>query len=208
VADWRAVEAVSRTLQAILQRQCDRALGAGMVRVQILSPASFDQLATTNELVVTVFLYRIEENRITRNQQVRVDLAGRRLRQPVTLELCYHITVWAARPSSPIPPATDETATREEQRIFGLLFQAIVANAELGSAELVNDEPVPVFSPDDTVQLVLESIPFEDQERLWKSANLTYRLSLQLRARVVGIEPEEVAADVPVVTSAIRLGEQ
>jgi hypothetical protein len=101
------------------------------------------------------------------------------------LELSYLITPWAKE-------------TRDEFRIAGRVLQVLYDRAELGPADLQGTS----WAADDSVQLVLESIPLEEHLRIWDTTELPYRLSLTYQARVVGLEPAE-AEEVPPVAEAI-----
>lgn len=204
MAGWQAIEGVSRTLQATIQRRVD-AVSPG-VDVQIVTPASFEQLGSTSSATVSVFLYRILENTETRNQLLGRG-ASSHSRPPLTLELGYLVTAWAAR-GSDTTTVSDETAAREEHRLLGLVLQTLAEHAEISGTELVEADPAnPVFGPHDALQVVLESLPVEDHYRIWDSAELSYRLSLTYRVRVIGIDALEHDALPRVRHSTTRMGE-
>lgn len=177
------------------------------VEVKLVTPASFDQLGSTTKPTVSLFLYRILENTEMRNQLMRSTPAGA-ARPPLTLELAYLFTAWAARGTSG-SPVTDEAAAREEHRLLGATLQIFADHAEIAGAELVESNPVaPIFGPDDALQVVLESLPVEDHYRIWDSAELSYRLSLTYRVRVIGIDPIERLQGTPVTEATFVDGER
>lgn len=201
LASWAAIEAVSLTILGILDRHLKAVLGAA-VGVELITPASFERLATSSSAAVSIFLYRVEENRVVRNQARRVGSGGVISRQVLPIDLCYMITAWASRPTGTLTASADAAASREEHRMLGLVLQALSANAELGASDLVEPDPTnPVFSSTDDVQIILESLPIEDHYRIWDPDESGYRLSLTYRVRLVGIDPVE-PAEAPRVSSA------
>ena len=72
---------------------------------------------------------------------------------------------------------------------------------ELGAADLVGTS----WEPDDTVQLILESLPLEDHYRIWDANNVAYRLSLTYLARVVGLSATDILVVPPVVDADFRI---
>jgi hypothetical protein len=207
LANWRSIEAVSRTVRDLLRVRFAAEIPIGTPAVHLASTASFEALSTSGNAVVTLFLYRVEENRVTRNAPYGTNALGQRVRPPLPVDLCYLVTVWGARAGT-LNITTDELACREEQRLYGLVLQTLSAAAELGASELADDGTgTPMFEPGDSVQLILESPPIEEQQHIWDASDLTYRVSLAFRARIVGIESLETISAPPVVTSQTRFGQ-
>jgi hypothetical protein len=150
----------------------------------VATPDNFQDLTPPPKPTITVFLFRVAVNSEMRNSPPRLLPDGRRTRPLLPLELSYMITPWAKD-------------TRDEYRIIGLVLQIFYDRAELGPADLQGT----AWSPEDSVQLILETIPMEDHFRIWDTTTLPYRLSLTYLARVVGLEPGE-AEDVPPVAEA------
>lgn len=155
----------------------------------VATPDEFADLQTPPRPTVTLFLYMVAVNPEMRNAPRRLPADGRRTRPLLPLELRYLITPWARE-------------TRDEYRIAGRVLQVFYDHAELGPAELQGDS----WGPDDSVQLVLESLPVDDHYRIWDTTDLPYRLSLTYMARVVGIEPAVVETPPPVVEARFGRG--
>jgi hypothetical protein len=204
MASWAAIEMVGVTVRTLIQARLDDVMPG--TKAQLVTPASFERLTTTSEAVVSVFLYRIEENRETRNHLRMRDAAGNELPPRRNLDLWYLVTPWTARPDNP-DGTTDETAAREEHRLLGVVIQALASAAELTAAQLEEDPVAPVFAADDGLQIILESLPTEEHYRIWDASKLPYRLSLTYRARLVGIDALEVPVAPRVVGGTFRLGE-
>jgi hypothetical protein len=142
----------------------------------------FDKLHTPAKPTISIFLYSIAVNAETRNGPRRTRPDGSTTRPLLPLQLGYLITPWAKE-------------ARDEYRIVGRILQVFYDHAELGPADLQGSS----WSPEDSVQLILESLPPEEHYRIWDTTDLPYRLSLTYLARVIGIEPGESVAAVPVL---------
>jgi hypothetical protein len=208
LADWRAIEATSRTLKDLLQRSLDAAI-PGAATVRIVSPVVFDQLSNPDpKLLVSLFLFRVEENREIRNAPPRPASNGQ-LRRPLGVDLYYLVNAWGSRPQggSPLTPAAEEDAVLEEHRLLGVVMQALAAHGEIGPTELVEEDPAnPVWDADDSIQLIFDAIPVAEQQQIWDATDLAYRLGMTFRARIVGIDTLRPLAP-PVSSAGFRYGE-
>jgi len=158
-------------------------------KIAVATPDEFESLRDPLKPNITIFLYRIAVNPQKRNDPRRLRPDGTVVRQPLPLELSFLITAWAKD-------------TRDELKIIGRILQVLYEKAELGAADLVGAS----WETDDTVQLLLESLPLEDHYRIWDATNEPYRLSLTYVARVIGISSTEVTALAPVVDAQFILG--
>ena len=153
-------------------------------RIFAATPDEFDDLQDPTTPAITVFLYRVAVNAEMRNSPRRLLGDGRSTRPLLPLELYYMITPWARE-------------TRDEYRVIGRVLQVLYDHGEIGPAELQG----PSWSPGDSAQLILDSLPIEDHLRIWETTDFPYRLSLTYCARVIGIEPA-IAETPSIVTSA------
>ena len=145
-----------------------------------------DFQAAPGQPTITVFLYRITLNPEMRNGPRRVLPDGRVTRPLLPVDLHFMVTAWARE-------------TRDELAIAGRILQVLYDRAELGSADLQGN----AWDRDDSVQLVLESLPIEDHYRVWDTTDVPYRLSLTYMARVIGIAPAEALRPAPVLEAQI-----
>jgi hypothetical protein len=157
-------------------------------RIQVATPDEFESLKDPAQPNITVFFYRIATNPQMRNGPRRILPGGKTSRQALPLEISLLITAWAKE-------------TKDELRIVGRILQVLYDRAEVGAAELIGSS----WESDDSVQLVLESLPLEDHYRIWDSSDVPYRLSLTYVARVVGISPTEELAEPPVVDARFEI---
>jgi hypothetical protein len=176
------VRDVSDTLIAVLKAGIPPLVNAN--DIVLSTPDDFQ--ATPSQPTLTVFLYRITVNSEMRNGQRRVLADGRVTRPLLPIDLHYMITAWARD-------------TRGELAIVGRVLQVLYDRAELGPADLQGAS----WERDDTVQLVLESLPIEDHYRVWDTTDVPYRLSLTYIARVMGIAPAEALRFAPVVEAVV-----
>ncbi len=179
------VRDTAQTLVSLLQQ----GIPSGMVdptRITIATPDEFEALKDPANPNVTIFLYRIAVNAAMRNANRRNVGNGRTTRPLLPLELSFLITPWAKD-------------TRDELRIAGRILQTLYDRAELGAADLAGTS----WEQEDTVQLILDSLPLEDHYRIWDAGEVPYRLSLTYTARVVGIAPTEELAAAPVIQAQI-----
>jgi|PlaIllAssembly_1097288.scaffolds.fasta_scaffold30503_1 Pvc16 N-terminal domain len=186
MASWQVIENTGLTLVSLLQRRVD-ALGLAGVNVGLVTAAAFRNLAATATPFISVFLFQVSGNAELRNQMMRTRADGTRQRQPLPLELGYLITPWGVRNGD--DAASDSLAAQEEARLLGAVMQACYEHAEVGRAELVDSVLQPVWGDQDSLQIVLESLPIETHYRIWDAGELGYRLSAVYRLRVASLEP-------------------
>jgi len=159
--------------------------------IVLATPEQFELLPDAGRTTLTIFLYRVGVSPEMRNLPPRTLPDGRISRPVLPVELRYLITPWASTPAS-------------EYFMAGHVMRVLYEHAELDSPHLIGSS----WRPEDSVQLVLESLPIEDHTRIWDTVRKPYRLSLTYMARIVGIEPDpDLARNAPPVISA-RLGGQ
>jgi len=182
MASDAVVRDMSDTVTALLKAGVPPLVNAN----DILLSTPDDFQAVPNQPTLTIFLYRITVNPEMRNGPRRVLADGRTTRPLLPIDLHYMITAWARD-------------TRGELAIMGRVLQVLHDRAELGPADLQGAS----WERDDTVQLLLESLPIEDHYRVWDTTDVSYRLSLTYVARVIGVAPAEALRFAPVLEAAI-----
>ena len=172
MAGPNVIEDLGDSLVELLRRGLE-----GIVDSDNVYLANADDLANVDYVdaaVATVFLYRVAINSEMRNGPRRTLADGQITRPLLPIDLHFMVTAWARD-------------TGDEYRIAGRILQLMYDNAELGPAQLRGE----AWAPDDSVQIILESLPVDDHYRIWDSSNSPYRLSLTYLVRVIGIEPAE-----------------
>ena len=151
--------------------------------VMLATPDEFSGLEDPLQPTVTAFLYRVALHAPSRNTPRRTLPDGRMQPQPLPLELNYLITPWARQ-------------TRAEHLIAGRILQTLHDSGEVGPADLIGAS----WEPTDTVQIVFDSLPLEDLNRIWDATHdVSYRLSLAYTLRVVNVASTRMFAEPPVV---------
>jgi hypothetical protein len=184
MAKFGVIADTGMTLVQLLKQGMEGVFPAGIsVEVLLETPDKFDgHISPTAKPTVTVFLYRVAIHSEMRNAPRRVLANGTTTRPLLPLELSYLITPWAAQ-------------TQTEHLLAGRILQILYDHAELGPNELQGNS----WSPEDSVQLLLETLPTNEHYQIWDTTKLPYRLSLTYLARVLGIEPGEAIDSPPVV---------
>jgi uncharacterized protein DUF4255 len=164
-----AIAFVGDTLIELLAEGLAGLVSAG--NVLLSTPTEFKNFAP-QQPSVTIFLYHVGVHGEMRNMPRRALASGAVRRSPLPLELRFLITPWTKD-------------TRDSYRIIGAIAQILYDHAMLGFSELLGNG---VWEPDDTVELIMESLPVNDHYDIWDPTNLPYRLSLTYLARLVAID--------------------
>jgi hypothetical protein len=144
-----------------------------------LSPVPAVLLSTADDFknspptppAVTVFLYHLAIASELRNTPRRSTNGGAS-RPALPLELRFLVTPWTSTP-------------RDAYRIAGLIAQLFYDHAVLDAVELLGHG---VWAPDDSVEIVMESLPVEELYDIWDPTEIPYKLSLTYLSRVIGID--------------------
>jgi hypothetical protein len=182
MATTDAIAFVGDTLVALLQSGL-----SGLVppaNIFLSTPSEFKD-SPPHPPAVTVFLYHVRIHGEMRNAPRRPLAGGAIQPPPLPLELRFLITPWTQ-------------LTRDAYRIVGAIAQVLNNRAVLRFGDLLG---AGVWAPDDTVELVLESLPVEEHYDIWDPTDLPYRLSLTYLARLIGID-SAIAISAPPVAVA------
>lgn len=178
-----AVACVGETLKSLLQGGLAPIVAAGDVIIS--TPDDFKNFAPANPSV-TLFLYHVCINAEMRNTPGAPNAS----RAPaLPLELRYLITPWTK-------------TTFDAHRIIGLIAQLFNDRASLTFSDLQGPRPCAnVWAVDDTVQIIMESIPVEQHYDIWEPTEIPYKLSLAYLARVIGIDSNLLVGGPPVINA-------
>jgi hypothetical protein len=132
---------------------------------------------------VTVFLYHVGINSELRNGPSRPSGNGKRPQLP--LDLRFLLTPWTKD-------------TRDAYRIIGAISLLFYDRAVLSFGDLLGDD---VWAPDDTVEVVMESLPVQDLFDIWDPTDIPFKLSLSYLARIIGIDSSFSTTGAPVATA-------
>lgn len=124
---------------------------------------------------ISLWLYRVTVSS-NRNLPARIGRDGFRCRPPIPLDLHYLVTAWAGD-------------AIKQQRLLGFAVRALEDTPILPAGVLNQHGPEPdVFRPDETVELVFESLTVQDTSYVWEVAQTKEQPSAPYAARMVELE--------------------
>lgn len=132
-------------------------------RIFVGSYADFARLPDLDAPCITAFLYGVE---------VRYKLRATSQDRGLPLNLSYVVTPWAMR-------------SDDEHRLLGRVLQVIDGATVVDPDQRLGD----AWSPDDTVQFVLDVPTRETEQRLWEAMKLPFRPSIACTAQVFQLDP-------------------
>lgn len=145
----------------------------------------------TEDPALSLYLYRIGLNEHLRNRGPAHGPSD--ARAPLSLDLHYLLTVWAATPDN-------------EQTILGWALRQLHTLPALDASSLL---PEGGWDPGDVIHVLPAEISTEDMMRIWDAVKPTYRVSFPYIARVVRIDPKESeVAEQPVVKTQLVFSDQ
>jgi hypothetical protein len=152
MASYRAIAAASATLQSLLRDRYPRdAFGPGLA-IELYQPKDF---VTPMSEGVAICLWRVAPNTARRNLPPRTDVAGRRFRPSLPIDLSYLIV-----------PFADQA--ERQQRLLGWLLRAMedlgpLVATQLNHALAESD----VFADVESVDLLNDPLSLADYLTLW-----------------------------------------
>jgi hypothetical protein len=183
VATTDALAFLGDTIVAMLQNGL-----SGLVApsdVLLSTPEEFKTF-TPLQPSVTIFLYHVRVNAEMRNGRERATAP----RPALPLDVRFLVTPWTQD-------------TRDAYRIIGATALLFYDHAVVTFGELLGTN---VWAPDDTVELIMESLPVEEHFNIWETADIPYKLSLSYLARIIGIDSTLVPSAAPVTVATVPGG--
>jgi hypothetical protein len=136
---------------------------------------------------ISLYLYRISPAGEIRNYPPRIAPDGRRFRQALPLNLHYILSSWARD-------------TVKQQRLLGWAMRILEDTPILPAGVLNQAGPESdTFRPNETVDLIMESISIYDMGAIWDVSKPNTQPSIGYVARMVGVESPLEAIDAPPV---------
>ena len=180
MASVQAIAVVGNTLRNLLAEACPRDLFPSaefkLAQAGMLGSSPFTNLG------VTLYLYRIAFSTVRRNVSPRPRPNGDRFKPPTPLDLHFMVTAWARSPEKQWELIAWAIRALEDTNVLpaGLLNQNAGSPAEGVS-------PV-VFSDDEAVELIGESLSLQDMVNAWEVAKANQQPSVSFVARSVLID--------------------
>jgi|LakMenE27Jul10ns_1017307.scaffolds.fasta_scaffold00028_8 hypothetical protein len=142
-----------------------------------------------SKVTLSLFLYRLTVNEHVRQAS---HLPSRVLqRSPLALDLHFLMTAWAQKPE-------------DEQKILTWAMQQMHERPLLDMGSLMSSG----WQADESVHILPTDLSMEDLMRLWEALTPSFRLSVAYVARVVRVDPAEVAEpSLPVVATRFAWGD-
>jgi hypothetical protein len=186
VATWNAIAATTRAILGLLEDAYPRDFGKLTFAPAHISDFAGDKVPPDG---FTLALYRVAVNGNLRNQPPRVGPDGIRYRPSLPLDLQYLLTPWAGD-------------VEKQQRLLGWSIRQLEDNPIL-PAGLLNRflrEP-DVFRPNESVELVAESLALSDFTNVWDKLKPRMQTSVTYLARMVLIDSDIDLREGPLVQS-------
>lgn len=173
MANYTAIEAVSRALQRVLTEAL-AAVGGVVPPTAVLH--NLRPPPGGQPPLLTLFLYEISEDPTVRNRDLLRELEPfdghqryRVTRPPLGLELRYLVTAWA-------------NDRNTEQLMIGRTMQFLYERQVRRGADLDPQLDLPLLS------ITLAPLTLEERTRVWWSIQQPYQLSLNYEVRVVDVD--------------------
>jgi Pvc16 N-terminal domain len=185
MATFAAVSATSAALLGLLESAAqieDEFAGAAfpLLRSDDLQKSPPDRLA------VSLYLYHVGINASRRTAADRWNADGSRRPQILPLDLHYLMTAWAKDAGT-------------QQRLLGWAISVVQDTPTLPAGLLNSYGPQPVFRPDETVEVLWETLSQQDVYDIWDVARSNQQPSAAYVARVIEIESAVPVVDYPLV---------
>lgn len=141
---------------------------------------------------ISLYLYRITPAGEIRNYPPRVAPDGRRYRQALPINLHYLLSSWARD-------------AVKQQRLMGWAMRALEDTPILPAGVLNASGPEhDIFRPDETVDLIMETVSIYDMGAIWDVAKPNTQPSVCYVARMLGVDSQLEIAGAP-LTQTRRL---
>ncbi len=193
MAGYSAIAAAAKSLERLLSKRfaLDQPVPAPAVTKAVL--VSTDDFDLNGQTVIkppalSIFLVRVEVNRVTRAAWSAVGAEEERVHLP--LDLHFLLTAWAKDASL-------------QHTIAGWMMRVLEDTPSLPPG-LLNRTYANVFHPNETVELSLAELSTEELFRIWEViAENAYQISIPYVARVVRIESRILEGEGEVVQQRV-----
>lgn len=190
MARYSAIAAAAKSLERLLTKRLslDDPVG-GSVRAVLVHTDEFGDLGARQGAitrpVLTVFLARVEVNRVMRPGWSAVGAVTDQVHLP--LDLYFLLTPWAAN-------------AEHEQLILGSAMRCLEETPIL-AGPLLDTTHAPNWAADDAVHVTPGALEADDIMRIWDTLSVEYRLTVPYLARIVRIDAERTPSAPPVLTA-------
>ena len=183
--------AIAATGQAILAM-----IAAGISRDEF-PPAKFELYQASNFQTpmpegISLYLYRLSAAGEIRNYPPRIAPDGRRYRPLLPINLHYILTAWARE-------------ALKQQRLLGQAMRILEDTPVIPAGILNQGGPEDdTFRPNETVDLIMESLSVADMGAIWDLAKHNVQPSVGYVARMIGLESQVEVIDSAMVQTRVQ----
>jgi Pvc16 N-terminal domain len=187
--------AIAATSQAIVSLFEGAAVGTEFANVDFAIASAGDlQKPPGDRAIASIYLYRVAVDGNRRNQPARRTPDGRLRMPPIPIDLHYLLTAWSKE-------------AKTQHRLLGWCIRVVQDNPTLvaGVLNQFGPDQGDVFRPDESVELVMETLTRQEMADAWEVAKANQQPSVSYMARIVEIESEvEIGEFPPVQTTDLR----
>ena len=187
MADFRAIAAAAKTIERVLNAcfAADQPIDNKLTKAVVVQTEDFDR--TNNESIippnaVSIFLYRVEVNRVMRAAWAGVGNLDGQAHLPVDLH--FLLTAWAGN-------------AEHEHQILGKTMQCLDSFPSMSGPVLY---PTAGWADTEGMQVMVEDVPLEPLMRTFDSLDTHFRLSIPYLARIVRVDGRIIEAPSPATT--------
>jgi Pvc16 N-terminal domain len=189
VAGYSAIAAAGKSLERLLTNRfaVDVPVSGLVTKARLVRTDDFDltDQSVIKPPVLTIFLVRVEVNRLMRAAWSGVAATDDRARLP--LDLHYLLTPWAAN-------------AEHEQCILGSAMRCL-EDTPILSGPLLDMTHDPQWTTDDAIQITTGDFGPDGIMRVWETLEAEFRLSVPYVARIVRVDGIVPAGGPPVLTA-------
>ena len=185
MATFAAIYATSAALKGLLEAAAPDETDFAHASFPLLRSEDLQQ-STPDALAVSLYLYHVGVNASRRTAPDRWDADGGRRPGILPLDLHYLMTAWAKDAGT-------------QQRLLGWAMRVVQDTPTLPAGLLNANSPTRIFRPDETVEVLLETLSQQDVYDIWEVARNNQQPSAAYIARVVEIESALRPQEYPLV---------
>lgn len=170
----------AKSVVTLLDAQYQARFGAaGAPTFKLVGPHA---LADTLHDQVTLFVYRVEQDRTRRHQELPPTAPRGPRRAALVLDVRVLLTAWMNDPEG-------------ELLVLGRCMEILDQHPVLSGSLL---DPAYAWDPETSLRVTLDELSPEESLRLWDALNPSYRLSIPYAIRTVRLAPMDIAESPPV----------
>lgn len=189
MATQNAIAAVSMTIKSIFISEAGKVPEFDDPQFKLYQAKDFASTEGTANAIdegISIYLYRVAVNGAMRNHPARVTQNGMLKRTPLPVDLCYLLTPWSKDAAM-------------KHRMIGWAMRTLENYALLPATLLNSSINEPVFSSDESVELICDPLSVQELANIWNTHQHILEFSLAYLARLVLIDDSALQNEAPLV---------